>query len=153
MNHLCSDGSTQDDIRTFHSSACQTGSPLSAGLWRGREMLVMSGWPGLLWGHKLWEGPAADPRTLQELKKIWFLFFQSQLRSITWAMKTLILAWDNPPQRLCWPVPLLSSQLDVLMYCCGLGHWRRVQSTYVSDHRSITCSIHAHVLNAIATVE
>lgn len=27
----------------------------------------------------------------------------------------------------------LSPQLDVLMYCCGLGHWRRVQSTYVSD--------------------
>lgn len=57
---------------------------------------------------------------------------------------------------LTWPTPealtacsLLPSQLDVLMYCCGLGHWRRVQSTYVSDHRSI----HPHLLDPIATVE
>ena len=44
--------------------------------------------------------------------------------------------------------PLLFPQLDVLMYCCGLGHWQRVQSTYVSDHRSI----HPHLFDPIATV-
>lgn len=48
------------------------------------------------------------------------------------------LSWKDPdPEALhAWPLP--SSQLDVLMYCCGLGHWRRVQSTYVSDHSSVT---------------
>lgn len=53
------------------------------------------------------------------------------------------LKWPYPePPPAC---PLTSLQLNVLMYCCGLGHWRRVQSTYVSDHRSITCSIHPHL--------
>lgn len=44
----------------------------------------------------------------------------------------------------------LFSQLDVLMYCCGLGHWRRVQSTYVSD-RTVARAVRHCIFSAIAT--
>ncbi|MEQ2201291.1 hypothetical protein XENOCAPTIV_010261, partial [Xenoophorus captivus] len=64
----------------------------------------------------------------------------------------LVLRRPTPPeaQPAC---PLLFLKLDVLilMHCCGLGHWRRVQSTYVSG--SITCRIHTHPFDRIATVE
>lgn len=44
----------------------------------------------------------------------------------------------------------LSPHLDVWMYCCGLGHWRRVQSTYVSG-RTVARAVCRHVFSAIAT--
>lgn len=38
---------------------------------------------------------------------------------------------------------IITTPLDVLlMYCCGLGHWRREQSTYVSNRRMLNVIFH-----------
>lgn len=120
-------------------------SPKRAGLWRWCEMFWDSGWTELNWGHNLEEGliPPPDIPTCESQKR--FDSFSSSLsrgagereRHLSHVDPECEPGLRRPTSAAC-PLPL--PHLDVLMYCCGLGHWRRVQSTYVSDHRGLTHS-------------